>query len=142
MPEEVIMNQLDEHALDVHVKVVGWLFIITNAFLLTIGVMGLFFMFGIGVIAQDLTAFQVLGVLGTAGLIFFSILGLPGIIAGVGLLRRTVWGRVLALVLGILGLTAFPIGTFIGLYTVFVLLQNSASAYFGGPSIQSKPMAA
>ncbi len=136
------MNHLDETALDVHVKVVGWLFIVTNALLLSIGVVGLFLMFGIGILAQDLTSFQVLGVIGTLGLVLFTILGLPGIIAGVGLLERRVWGRVLALVLGILGLAAFPVGTLIGLYTFFVLLQNSASTYFGEAPVRTQALAA
>lgn len=136
------MSQLDETALDVHVKVVGWLFIVTNALLLSIGVIGLLFMFGIGILAQDLTSFQVLGVIGTMGLVLLTILGLPGIIAGVGLLQRRVWGRVLALVLGILGLTAFPVGTLIGVYAIFVLLQNSASTYFGEAPVRKQALAA
>jgi hypothetical protein len=36
-------------------------------------------------------------------------------------------------VLGFFSLFNFPVGTLIGAYTLFVLLQNSATAYFAAP---------
>jgi hypothetical protein len=51
-------------------------------------------------------------------------------VAGYGLLRRRAWGRILALVVGFLGLVDFPLGTAIGIYTFWVLLQDSAADYF------------
>ena len=61
------------------------------------------------------------------------VLGIQGMVAGYGLLRRKAWGRILAMVvgfLGFLGLVNFPLGTAIGIYTFWVLLQDSAADYF------------
>jgi len=61
----------------------------------------------------------------------FTIIGIPGILAGVGLLKRKKWGRILAIIVGLLGITNVPIGTAVGAYTAYVLLmQDTAPAYF------------
>lgn len=53
-----------------------------------------------------------------------------GIIAGWGLLERQSWARILALILGFLSLFHFPIGTVLGIYTLWVLLPaESAREY-------------
>jgi hypothetical protein len=61
-----------------------------------------------------------------------AALGIPGLLAGYGLLTRKPWARVLAIVVGILGLLNFPVGTAIGIYTLWVLMQPAASEYFAG----------
>jgi hypothetical protein len=48
------------------------------------------------------------------------ILAIPAIIAGAGLLNQKKWALTLALVLGCLKLFSFPIGTAIGIYTIWV----------------------
>jgi hypothetical protein len=45
-----------------------------------------------------------------------------GFIAGWGLLQREPWARVITLVLGFISLFHIPIGTAIGVYTLWVLL--------------------
>ena len=45
-----------------------------------------------------------------------------GVIAGWGLLQRESWGRVLALIVAFVSLINFPIGTMLGVYTLWVLL--------------------
>jgi hypothetical protein len=122
---------MDANSLHLHVPVLGWLFVVTNALLLATGLVGLVLLVGIGAAVQDPMAFRILSIIGTAGLVFFALMALPGIAAGIGLLRRRHWGRTLALVVGILGLAAFPIGTALGIYAFFVLLQSGAGAYFG-----------
>ena len=53
-----------------------------------------------------------------------------GITAGWGLLQHEEWARVLALVLGFLALLSVPIGTALGIYTLWVLLpSNSEKEY-------------
>lgn len=44
------------------------------------------------------------------------------LIAGLGLLQREPWGRALALVVGFISLFNIPIGTALGVYTLWVLL--------------------
>jgi len=124
------MNLINEKELEIHVKVLGWLHILGNALFLAVGVTGFIFLTGIGVVSGDLEAVKVLGFIGSIGVVFFSILALPGMVAGYGLLKRRSWSRVLAMVVGFLGLINFPIGTIIGLYTFVVLLQSDAANYF------------
>lgn len=55
-----------------------------------------------------------------------------GVIAGVGILQRADWSRMLAIVVGIISLISFPFGTAIGIYTLWVLLSPNAEAEFRG----------
>jgi len=125
------MNQLTEAQLRTHVSVLGWLHIVGNALMFLLGCFIFALLGGIGLATGDAEAARILGIVGIAVGAFLVILGVPGILAGIGLLRRTVWGRILALVVGFLGLLNFPIGTAIGIYTGWVLLQESAADYFG-----------
>jgi hypothetical protein len=45
-----------------------------------------------------------------------------GLVAGWGLLQRQSWGRILTLVVGFISLFNIPIGTALGVYTLWVLL--------------------
>jgi hypothetical protein len=54
-----------------------------------------------------------------------------GIVAGIGVLARAGWGRVLAMVVACVSLLSFPIGTAVGVYTLWVLLAPGAEAEFG-----------
>ncbi len=49
-----------------------------------------------------------------------------GFIAGWGLLQREDWARVMALVIGFIALLSIPIGTALGIYTLWVLLPSHA----------------
>jgi hypothetical protein len=71
-----------------------------------------------------------LTLIGTFGAVFFTLLALPGLLAGFGLVKREPWARVLALVLAFLNLVNFPLGTALGIYAFFVLLQKEATEYF------------
>jgi hypothetical protein len=124
------MNQLSIREMDQHVTILGWLYILGNIVFLLVGGFVFVLLTSVGAVSGDTEAVAVLGVVGTfvAGLL--TVLALPGMLAGYGLLKRREWGRVLTLVVGLLGLANFPIGTIIGLYTFWVLLQNSAPEYF------------
>ncbi|HET8826793.1 MAG TPA: zinc ribbon domain-containing protein [Terriglobales bacterium] len=53
-----------------------------------------------------------------------------GFLAGWGLLNREPWGRVLALVLGFIALIHVPLGTALGVYTLWVLLPANSEAEY------------
>jgi len=65
--------------------------------------------------------------------LLMAALGLPGLLAGYGLLTRKAWARVLAIVVGILSLLNFPIDAAIGIYTLWVLTQPVAAEYYAAP---------
>jgi zinc-ribbon domain len=58
--------------------------------------------------------------------IFVLAKGAVGFAAGYGLLQREPWARVLALVLAFLSLINIPLGTALGVYTLWVLLPAQA----------------
>ena len=53
----------------------------------------------------------------------------PSILAGVGLINQKRWGLILALIIGILSLPVFPIGTGLGLYAIIVFLMEHSETY-------------
>ena len=128
------MSQMDQRALETHVPVLGWLYVVSNALVLVVGIISLILLGGIGVFIDDAVAARILILTGSVTLVLLALIALPGIVAGLGLVGRKPWARVLAMVVGFLGLTAFPVGTLLGLYAFYVLLQDSAHDYFVGAS--------
>lgn len=51
-------------------------------------------------------------------------------LVGFSLLTRKPWGRVLGIVVGILALLKFPIGTALGIYTLWVLVPAESGAEY------------
>ena len=113
-----------------HITLLGWLHIALNVLLLVIAAFMFFFMVGVGVASGDPDAAVALPIVGTAVGGLMIVLGLPGIITGIGLLKRKPWARIAATVLGILNLTNFPFGTVVGIYTLWILLQTEAGDHF------------
>lgn len=52
--------------------------------------------------------------------------GIVGLAAGVGLLARETWARTLTLIVGFLSLIDIPLGTALGIYTIWVLLSGGS----------------
>lgn len=72
------------------------------------------------------------GLIGGVG-VGVLLLGAAGLAAGWGLWHRQGWARILALILGILALLHFPLGTALGIYTLWVLFPRDAATEFAGP---------
>jgi len=62
------------------------------------------------------------------------LLGVLGLAAGWGLSQRKIWGRLLAIVLGILALFRLPLGTALGIYTLWVLIPRDAATEYRRPA--------
>lgn len=60
----------------------------------------------------------------------FLVTGVIGVIAGWGLYERRSWARILAIVLAFLNLLHPPLGTAIGIYTLWVLLPAASEAEY------------
>ena len=50
------------------------------------------------------------------------LFGLVDILVGWALLQREEWGRMLAIVMGVITILSFPVGTALGIYTLIILL--------------------
>jgi hypothetical protein len=76
---------------------------------------------------------RVVGAIG--GLIFTVLLifSAPQIIGGIGLLKMQPWARILVIVLSGLGLLSIPIGTAMGIYGLWVLLNEETVRLFAAP---------
>jgi hypothetical protein len=121
-----------------HVKVVGALFIVLSALgiLLAVGVGAIFGMAGMAGAAADsedaALAIPILGITGGLVTLFLLVLSLPGLATGIGLLMFKPWARILGIVLSALQLLGFPVGTAIGIYSLWVLLNKDTERLFPG----------
>lgn len=122
-----------------HIKVLGILNIIMGSLTALIGLIALLAMGTIaGVIAASLRsaagsdfhdgvmAAPIAATIGIAIAIFFFALGLPAIIGGWGLLHFRPWSRILMIVLSVLHLFHIPLGTVLGVYGLWVLLNEDS----------------
>ena len=64
----------------------------------------------------------------TAVAVLLALISIFAIIGGTGLLQRRSWARVLVIVLGCLYLFSFPLGTGVGIYTLWALTRRDARA--------------
>ncbi len=114
-----------------HVKAVG---IINIAFSI-LGILAAIIVFTVlNIVAKipdvEEEAVRILQIIAVVVPWFLIIVSLPGIIGGVGLLKYQGWARILVLILSFLDLLNFPMGTAIGIYSIWVLLNNKTEKLF------------
>jgi len=120
-----------------HVTAVAALRIGYNTLGVIFGLIILTVLATIGAITHDEDANIILSIVGFVvggGLIVLSI---PGIIGGIGLLKHKEWARILVLILSAMDLINIPIGTAVGVYSLWVLVQDETAKLF-----RTKPVAA
>jgi hypothetical protein len=119
-----------------HVAFVGVLFIVWGLLTALVGVSTL--MLGIGAVALLSTAARggsqvaagVTAVAFTTLAIIAIVWGVAHVLVGIPLRQRKSWARVVALLLGSVDLLLLPYGTALGLYTLWVLLNEKGRALF------------
>ncbi|MCP3101434.1 hypothetical protein LZ198_21400 [Myxococcus sp. K15C18031901] len=117
---------MDRGNLDNHRRILGICLILTNALslLAALAVGGFFFIWGSmfpeTTSAGDLALFWLIAA-GISGCVL--LMGLPGVLAGIGLLRRRKWARLLSLIVGAVGLANVPLGTIVGIYAIWFYAQ-------------------
>ena len=122
-----------------HIQIVAALHIALGALSLlgAIVVFVVFAMAGGIVISQGQhQAAGILGIIAVALCSFLAVLALPGIIGGWALLTGRSWGRLLVLVLGFLHLINIPLGTILGIYTLWALLREPVPPLPGASTTQ------
>ena len=114
--------------MDTHVKVIGWLWIAIGVVSILMVVIGLIVINWPGNVPSPRDS-----LIATSGVLCFF---LPGIIvefvAGSYLLEFKAWARILAIILGIINLLFFPIGTALGIYTLVIMFNEETKALFRG----------
>jgi hypothetical protein len=96
---------------------------------------------GIGLLTGEEKPAAILLFIGFSVAILLTTLALPEIIGGIGLLKRKNWARILMMILAVLELFDIPIGTAIGIYTLWVLVNDETAKLFS-PIAGSNPLPA
>jgi hypothetical protein len=113
-----------------HVKVVGALHIGLGGLGILVACLVLAILVGVGRVADDPDASRFLDLIGVIVFVFLFVISVPGIIGGLGLLQEREWARILVLILAGLNLFNIPIGTAVGIYSIWVLLQEETVQLF------------
>jgi uncharacterized membrane protein (DUF2068 family) len=115
-----------------HVKIIAALRIATGVVILLGAALAFLAIVGGGMLSQDRDATLITGIVGAVIAGVLCVVALPSIVAGFGLLRFKSWARYLTLVLAFFDLFAFPVGTLVGGYSLWVLLQEETTKLFAG----------
>lgn len=127
-----------ENPMKQHVSILGVLYIAFAVFGLLVAILVLALLGGAAgvaaMVAQEepeaAVAAPILAILAilVCGLLVF--LSIPGLAVGIGLVKFKAWARVLGLVLSAVNLLNFPVGTALGAYGLWVLLNKDSEALF------------
>lgn len=101
----------------------------------TMGILGalvVFFVFSFaGSFVSDVdVANEVMRFLGAFLPAIIFLASLLGLVGGIGLLRFQPWSRVLVMIMAAIGCFVFPVGTVIGIYSLWVLMQDETAKLF------------
>ena len=127
--------------METHVKVLAILYIAFSALFLLAAMVLMLVLGGASAIVgttappEDAAiALPILGITGAALSMFLVALSLPGLVVGIGILKRANWARILGIVLSALHLINIPFGTILGAYGLWVLLHTDTERLFSPTS--------
>ncbi len=115
-----------------HIDTVAWIHLATGAIgvltaLVLGGVIG-----GLGLFSGDAGTAGIIALIAAFVAVLFALLSVPALVGGWGLLRRKPWARMLVLIVSFLSLPGFPIGTLIGAYSIWVLMNDESRHILSG----------
>jgi hypothetical protein len=120
-----------------HVKIVAILNIALGCLGILAGVVVLVIFGGLAGVASvsslsrdQAAAVPILGIIGVGLAVFLFVLSVPGVIGGFGLLKFRPWARILMIVISALNLLHFPLGTALGVYGLWTLLNEQTRRLF------------
>ena len=121
-----------------HIKVLGILNIVCGSLGALGGIVILIVFGGAYGIVEAVSSYQseasmalpVIAVVGGAIAILLLLLSAPSIIAGIGLLQRRSWAKILGIVVSALHIFNVPFGTALGIYGFWVLCSQESQRCF------------
>lgn len=116
-----------------HIRLLGILYIALGGLVLLGGGVLFVILAGAGALSEDATAFTMTTIIGLVAALFFVVIAVPSIVAGMGLMRFRPWARLLSIVLGALHLFNVPFGTLLGIYSFWALLNPESERLFAAP---------
>lgn len=133
-----------------HIKLAAIMHILFGVFALLTGLIVIIAFGGVGIFVgfaaenDPGAAVAVPIILFIASIVAFFVFlsSIPAIAAGIGLLNYHNWARILAIILSILYIPFhFPLGTILGVYTLWVLFSPETSDLFNRRNNQETPTA-
>jgi hypothetical protein len=126
---------MGDSALQTHIKALGILQIVYAGagLLLAFGMLaffgGLATLIGFAADGGDrFIGASLMAAIGTLAAGFIVILSLPRLFAGIGLLKRRSWARILTIIVSAVGLFDVPFGLLLGIYGLWVTLNREGAA--------------
>ncbi|HEY0153241.1 MAG TPA: hypothetical protein VGB92_14645 [Longimicrobium sp.] len=115
-----------------HIDIVAWLHIAFGGLgvLAALAVGGL--LGGLGLFADDAQTAGILALVAGFVAVVMGLLSVPSLVGGWGLLKRRPWARMLVLIVSFFDLLNFPIGTFLGGYSIWVLMSDESRHILSG----------
>ena len=113
-----------------HVDLLAWLNIASGVLSIFAGLIVFVVLVGSGLISGDWRAMSILGIIAITVTTFMFVLAAPSIVAGIGLLKRKEWARILTLILSCIAVFNFPVGTAIAVYAFWVLMNSETAPLF------------
>ncbi|MGE5340039.1 MAG: PspC domain-containing protein [Candidatus Omnitrophota bacterium] len=120
----------DKERMAEHVKIIGILYLVLSSLGIIFAVLLFGFLSSIGYLTGNPGANAIIRLIALASSVFFVVISIPGFFAGLGLMKRESWGRMLALILGFINLINFPLGTALGIYSIWALTNSATIAWF------------
>ena len=105
-----------------HLKILGWLYAASGGVTLLVAAVIGTLLGAVGVAS----AAAAVGIVGFVVALIVGVIALPSLICGWGLLNYKPWARTLGIVLSVLQLPSFPVGTALGGYGLWVLLNDES----------------
>ena len=120
-----------------HIKAIGILWIAKGILGILVGFFALSILLAIGFFASasagEQEALPVLAIIGFSIASLLTVLSIPDIIAGIGILKMKQWGKIIGLIVAALNLIDIPFGTALGIYTFWVLLNDETQKLYESP---------
>lgn len=113
-----------------HITAVGALHIGFAIMGIVSGIIIFLLLSSIGLFIEDIESQSILILIGSSIGIFLIVVSVPGLVAGIGLLYLKNWARILTLIISVLDLFNIPLGTLLGIYSIWVLVQEDTIKIF------------
>ncbi|MBN2246920.1 MAG: hypothetical protein JW755_13865 [Candidatus Aminicenantes bacterium] len=116
-----------------HIDIIAILWIVLGVLSFVGGMITFGILFGVSFIPDIGSEAPV--ILRTIGIILgiiAAVLSIPKVLAGIGLMRRQEWGRILTLIISFLAILNFPLGTALAIYSFVILVKEESIQLFKG----------
>jgi hypothetical protein len=127
-----------------HVKILGVLHIVFGGLGVLAAICVLLLFGGISAVVglsdhsgDSAAAVPILGMIGSLVFILVMVLSLPALIIGIGLVQFRPWSRVATIILSAFDLLSIPLGTALGVYGLWVMLNPETERLLGARSMRA-----